>query len=418
MEYKDITFQRFVTKEEEGMYLTVPFFLDVDASQMEISYEYDKSNSIIDFGLNDAGGEFIGWSGSNRSSIGISERACSEGFFPVPLKQGEWQVLLGAYKVPQEGVTVTYRVRAAIKELKLLKGDIHMHSRGSDGNLTTGELAFLAEKEGLDYIFITDHNNYAHNYELRSTEHVTLIPGVEWTNYRGHAGMLGLKRPFQDFMANSQEKAKEILAKARDAGALVVLNHPFCLDCGWRWGMDFMEYDLVEVWNGGLSIERNHKCLEWWDLQLKAGRKIPVTGGSDFHIIREGSMPGLPCTCVYAMSNSADDILDALKRGRSFLSISPQGPVMTMESSRYLPGDEVEADSSIALLFSNLKKDDTIHLIWADGEEEIICEENTMKVVRCIPDKKYYRVEIRRRLWPGTQRVPVLISNPFYTRGE
>ena len=55
----------------------------------------------------------------------------------------------------------------------------------------------------------------------------------------GHAGILGAKRPFDNpFCVNSRQEMERKFAEAREQGAIVVLNHPFCPSCGWRWGME------------------------------------------------------------------------------------------------------------------------------------------------------------------------------------
>ncbi len=103
MKVKTITFQRKVLKEEEGLYLEVPFFVPDQAEAMELSYDYDRNGAIIDFGLLNETGELIGWSGSDRSRIVISDHRSMAGFASVPVAQGQWSILLGAYKVEEEG---------------------------------------------------------------------------------------------------------------------------------------------------------------------------------------------------------------------------------------------------------------------------------------------------------------------------
>ena len=45
------------------------------------------------------------------------------------------------------------------------KGDFHIHSTASDGNLCPLEIIKLAKKKGLDIISITDHNTMGSVYE-------------------------------------------------------------------------------------------------------------------------------------------------------------------------------------------------------------------------------------------------------------
>lgn len=418
MERLETAFQRMVMKEEEKQYITVPFSVPDHVDVMEISYDYDRTSNIIDFGLLDEKGGLIGWSGSDRSRITLSEWKCSAGFAPGPVRKGQWSVLLGAYHVQPEGVEVTCQVTYSMKEMQLLKGDTHVHSCGSDGNMTPDELLFAAEKAGIDYLFITDHNNYAQNDLLSSTERVTMLPGVEWTHYRGHAGMLGRKRPFNHFISNSLEKTRDLFDRAKDEGALIVLNHPFCPQCGWQWGLEAVSYDLIELWNGALMRESNEACLDWWDGMLKQGKRIPVTGGSDFHKYEPGRMPASPCTCVYAMSRGRSDILAALKQGNSFITMSADGPLVYAEAGDRLIGDELPGGSEITFEFRSLKGGDRICLIHDEGIEEINHRAGSdLTFTRKAPLRGYYRAEVRRTL-PGWGEIPILITNPFYLAGE
>lgn len=418
MKEKVITFQRVVLKEEEGLYLKLPFSVPDQVESMDVSYEYDTCGNIMDFGLLDEKEELSGWSGSNRSRITISDHSSSPGFALAPVNQGQWSILLGAYKVGAGEVAVTYQITYHFKSLRILKGDTHLHSWGSDGNMTPDELALAAERAGLDYLFLTDHNNFALNYRLRSTDRVTMIPGVEWTHYKGHMGMLGRKRPFKNFLSNSLEETRKITAAARQEGAFTVLNHPFCPFCGWKWGMDQVIYDGLEVWNGGVSPESNRACLSWWDEALKKGKRIPITGGSDFHKYEPGRMPASPCTSIYAMSNSAEDILEGLKKGHSYLTLSPEGPMLETEAGGKLIGDVIQKGSEIKFTFRNLKKGDILYLVSEDNREEILCEKESISVHRTPRKAGYLRAEVRRSLIDGFPKVPVLISNPYYIESE
>ena len=62
------------------------------------------------------------------------------------------------------------------------KGDFHIHSTASDGNLCPLEIIKLAKKKGLDIISITDHNTMGSVYEAMKIGKklgVCVIPGVE-----------------------------------------------------------------------------------------------------------------------------------------------------------------------------------------------------------------------------------------------
>ena len=88
------------------------------------------------------------------------------------------------------------QVEVTPKERRLFKGDTHVHTTASDGILEPEEAALLARRMGLDFLIFTDHNNSAQNDRLPFYEDITLIPGTEWTHYKGHAGFLGTEQAF------------------------------------------------------------------------------------------------------------------------------------------------------------------------------------------------------------------------------
>ena len=201
-----------ITPDQQGQYLTVPFTMPENVAEFRLSYAYPRFEeqaqplpngtftphvqiNIIDLGLIAADGSQAGASGSDKTRFFINGKTATPGYQPRPLTPGEWQILAGAYKVAPGGVTVTYDLTFILKERQLLLGDIHTHTIGSDGVLTLEELAAQAQKHDLDFLAITDHNQMVSPAVLTRIPNITLIPGVEWTHYRGHANFLGLEKP-------------------------------------------------------------------------------------------------------------------------------------------------------------------------------------------------------------------------------
>jgi hypothetical protein len=423
--------ERYIKKEEEGSYFLLPFEVMEGVERIEISYEYPrfstehredgstitKEINIIDFGLNGSGGGYIGSSGSDRSTIYITSGKSSQGFAPTTTSAGQWSIIVGAYKIQESGVKVIYHITFTHKERRLLKGDTHMHTLGSDGVYSVQEVAQLGKKQGLDYIIVTDHNNYTHNFQQVEEEGITVIPGTEWTHYKGHAGLLGVKKPFESaFCVNSLEEAQTKLAEAQKNGALLVLNHPFDHNCGWKWGMENFNYDAVEIWNSGLMVPSNLQCLAWWNEQLQLGRKIPVIGGSDFHRLDVASLVGMPTTCVYAMSNTKGDILHAIRNGNSYISMFTKGPDLFAEAQGKILGETAVTGSELKVHFWNLQERDTVYLITDQGSEEIVCGEGVrdLELKRTPEQAKFCRFEVQRSLVSGLPQMKILVSNPIY----
>lgn len=199
---------RFISPSEERTYFTLPFEAPEDVERLTITYSYprrvryaqdgmvcEREDNIIDLALRAPGNRYIGASGSDRNTIELSSQGSSQGYAATSIDAGTWEIIIGAYKVQPEGVTVEYDITFTMKELRRFQGDTHMHTTGSDGVLSPEELAQLCRWQKLDFAFITDHNNYAENDHLPCVPDLTVIPGAEWTHYMGHSGFLGVRRP-------------------------------------------------------------------------------------------------------------------------------------------------------------------------------------------------------------------------------
>ncbi len=425
----------FIDKEREGQYFEIPFEVPDNVSRIDIKYSYPRyltvkngiaeeiyEKNIIDLGLVDADGKFVGASGSNKTHIWISEYGASLGYAKTKIKKGKWAIIVGAYKIMDSGVTVEYEINFTYKERILLQGDLHVHTLCSDGNLSVEEVILFAKKAGLNFIFITDHNNYFHNRALTSDEDITVMPGVEWTHFKGHVSMLGIEKAFDGvYYTNTLEETQEKLRMARQKGAIVSINHPFCPDCGFKWGLNNVEYDCIEIWNGPMKWS-DMECIKWWHGELCKGRKIPIVGGSDFHKYEIGRGIGWPTTCIYSMSRSPSDIYDAIRQGMGFVTYMPNGPTAYIECNGSILGQTVKYKPclKVKFAFSRLYKHDVIKIITGESSEEIICDSNAKEIAieKELKNVLFYRVEIYRPYMDDFPSLPVLVSNPLYVDGE
>ena len=338
-----------------------------------------------------------------------SRRPCSAGLHKDGRRFPSRAVIGARKEGASAGVLVSYSVTFTFRERTLLKGDPHVHSNASDGAFSREQLLAESKKIGLDFFFLTDHNNYAHNSPPMEYDHVCLFPGSEWTHYDGHAGMLGVCRPLRSpFCVNSAAGAWEKLDEARQNGALVILNHPFCPTCGWHFGLEGHTFDLIEVWNGHTVPAGNQACLAWWRQQLCTGKRLPVIGGSDFHRILPGLQLGSPTTAVYAMSRSMEDILAAMRQGNCYLLAAPDGPDLWAEADGAILGETAAGGSCVTIRLSHLSGDETLRMITDLGQEEAACPPRELTLSRAFPRAGFVRFELRR----GDQLI--LLSNPIY----
>lgn len=275
---KKIQLQLFLDKSREREYIRLPFSVDADTESISIRYRYPSSFAgqdgpfviegepcTIDLAVMMPDGRMAGSSGSDRSSILISPLGSSAGFQSCELPEGTWHIIAGAYHIPANGVAVEYEVEVTPKERRLFKGDTHVHTTASDGILKAEEAALLARRMGLDFLIFTDHNNSAQNDRFPFYEDITLIPGTEWTHYKGHAGFLGTEQAFSTpFFTASLEETRDLFKEAGENGAFRVINHPFCRwfpgngiflcpSTVWRYGMASCPSGMKRQPSGGIS---------------------------------------------------------------------------------------------------------------------------------------------------------------------
>ena len=437
----EITLTTHISKSDEERYLKLPFTVPENIKRLTVSYNYKRHKAInlengttseeiniIDLGLYSPN-EFIGASGSNRLKVSVGNHKSSEGYATVEIIPGTWFILAGAYHIETDGVDVFYKVTFWEKELELFYGDTHAHTKSSDGHLTYEELVDKAVLEELDFIAVTDHNNYAQNKRITTNEDVTVIPGVEWTHYLGHANFIGNHRPIADpFCVDRLDRkaVKELFLSAKKNGALSTINHPFCPNCGWHFDIDETPADLIEVWNGGLAPAANRMALDWWQKKLNNGEVIRITGGSDYHKTASFRNLGQPALGVWAESNGPSDIIEAIKRGRSFVAYDCYAPSVMISSGDSHMGDCISysnatngESSKILVTLMNVAKNDKISIITNISHEEVTVEDHYQKLVLPIEpteDWCYVRIEIARDPFSAATQFPIVISNPLFIK--
>lgn len=382
---------------------------------------WQKLNTI-DLGLIAADGTQVGASGSNKSAIEISEIFATPGYQPCALTPGEWRILLGACDVAPRGVKVSYELTFTPKRPRWLKGDLHLHTLASDGVLSVEELAQRALRHGLDFLAITDHNQMVSADRLPKIPGVTLIPGIEWTHFKGHANFLGVDKPYDEpFFANDMKEIRERFETARSRGALIVLNHPFEEPCPFTFDLDALPFDCLEIWNGPMR-ESNLRALGLWQSLLAAGKKMPITSGSDYHRDQLFIFPGGPTTCVYALSPSPADILAALKAGNAYIVFAPDGPSLELTAGEAMMGDAVPFAKvkELQIKASGLLAGDILQVVTGKGSAILLKAESdgSFEGTFTMDAPGFARTEILRVFIPGVPPLPGLISNPIYFEGE
>jgi hypothetical protein len=321
--------------------------LDLDLAGLD-----GDAGDPLDFGARGPAG-IRGWSTARHNHVHIDATSASLGYLPGPIEAGEWHVMLGA--VPTGGaVTRAYTITIHLSDRLAstrptlrsggawFAGDLHVHSGHSDGYhaergrastpVTVGDLASRAERRGLDFLAVTDHNTASHWVDVDRTQaahaHLLLLHGREITTARGHFNAIGERR-LTDFRLGPERPMARVVSDAARDGAFVSINHAWltgdewCGGCGWL-DRDPATLDTVngiEVINGSTpSPDGDLPGWRWWAELLNRGRRLTAVGGSDVHDPANGSAAiGVPATVVHAGALSEEAIVAALKTGRAFV---------------------------------------------------------------------------------------------------
>jgi hypothetical protein len=355
-----------------AFYAYIPFDMPPGVCRVDVRRERLPRPAWVGIGLFDARGSafqspgFRGVSGVERSEFFVAADAASVGFLPGPMDAGTWTLILPVFGAPlpvRVSVTVTLTfgpAPAAPYQPGPLPGvvldvpgwyrtDLHCHGPASSDAYASGSAldpagwARACRRIGLDAVALTDHNVVSQNLDLARAagDDVLLLAGEEMTDwFHGHATVSGLEpmqwldwrlSPFGLPWPQRGGRVREFLRLADEMGAYVAVAHPFRPGSGWQFFAEAASLPAaraggLEVWNGVWSSD-DELALFTWDRMLRRGWAIWANGGSDLHgeINTAGRAAGTPTTVVYADALAKDQIVRALRAGRSFVTGAPDG---------------------------------------------------------------------------------------------
>jgi hypothetical protein len=343
-------------------------------------------------------------------------------------------------------------------------GNIHIHSKHSDGGGTVSEIAAAAARVGLDFIALNDHAYAVDELHLEEEglyDGVLVLVGLEIGERYHHYLAYSLEEQIRQHTLSPQE----VIDKVKGQGGFGFLAHPF------EKGMPFSEKSVAYTWNdlsvdghAGLSIwnftsrwkERvktvlhgffflafktqtlkgpSRKTLAFWDSQCKERRTVAI-GGSDAHgtVFKWGPIHLRPFTYEHLLNTinihiflnnkmpedfvkAKEEIYGAMKAGRLFIAhdnlcaskgfrfyfLADDGSDCYMgEEGIFHPGQFVVESPVEADI--RLMKDGALVQSWRGTE-----------AVYAVTERGVYRIEVYRRLFPFGWR-PWIFTNPIYLR--
>jgi hypothetical protein len=195
-------------------------------------------------------------------------------------------------------------------------GNLHVHTRYSDGHGRHEDVARAALKAGLDFVVVTDHNVWVSgmdDYYYLGSERVLLLTGEEVHDQsrkpqKNHLLIYEAQRELAQFA----QRPQTLIDQAVESGGICFLAHPTDPaapafhedDLSWvDW--DVRGYHGLELWNfmsEFKSLLKNKpqalfyafnpaliasgpfsETLSRWDQLLSEGRQVSAIGGSDAH---------------------------------------------------------------------------------------------------------------------------------------
>lgn len=107
----------------------------------------------------------------------------------------------------------------------VVRGNIHIHSNLSDGTASIEEIAKIANREGLDFIIVNDHEHLkGKKMGLEGYYGDTLVLiGQEVNRLKNHYLVMGIEEEIN----NNEESPREIVDEVKEKGGLGFIAHPF-----------------------------------------------------------------------------------------------------------------------------------------------------------------------------------------------
>ena len=197
-----------------------------------------------------------------------------------------------------------------------LRGNLHTHTRMSDGYASPQETVNAYAALRHDFLALSDHDQ-APDHAGLDPRGLVLVPASEVSAGGPHlvaVGCAGRIEPDPD--------RQKVIAAINSAGGAAVLCHP-------NWGRDFnhfpcedlarlADYAGLEVFNGSIIEDPGSPLAsDKWDRLLSAGRRVWGLATDDLHFEIQR---GRGWCAVRAAARTAAAVLEALRLGNFYAS--------------------------------------------------------------------------------------------------
>lgn len=258
------------------------------------------------------------------------------------------------------------------------KGNLHMHTKRSDGHLNIKDAIEIYHKNGYDFVAVTDHRKPSvtiephqigviDNQEIKMEE-MLLLSGVEWDTHGRNSKLpddvpcfhiLGIgmtqNEVGKDFDQVLRPTPQQMIDTIKSDGGYVVLAHPCWSIMDPHTILDCKGVDATEIYNAVSDIPWNGQRSDssaWFDIwATHYDINMPAVAGDDVH-----QYEGDECrsfTMVNATSLTSKDIMEALRNGNFYASQGPKIKELTVDEERKTVHVECSKDVVMAVFYGN-----------------------------------------------------------------
>ena len=227
-------------------------------------------------------------------------------------------------------------------------GVIHIHTTYSDGSLGVAPIARIANRQGLDFLILTDHNTLEARKEQGWFGSTLVLADTEISTGEGHYVALRLREEVP-----AREEPQGTIDRVRGQGGLGFIAHPYWPRSPWR-KSEVTGFTGVEIYNAVEDIseenplslaawtvlagsdfsiarwlDRSAKPLALWDRYLARGEPVVGIGAADAHGLQRAGFHLGPYGSTFKLVRdhlliegdlTPESVYRALEKGRLFVA--------------------------------------------------------------------------------------------------
>lgn len=207
------------------------------------------------------------------------------------------------------------------------KGNLHLHTDQSDGELSVKEAIDGYVEDGYDFLAITDHDYIAIAEEfIKIPDKFIIIPGYEFSK-REHMVCINT-------LSVTDSDHQTVVNEANKSGGMCIFSHPNWLSEDY-WSVERMASMTgvlgMEIYNHHIAhLEGSPAAFKEWDELLSKGHRLWGFAADDTH--RKIDL-GKAWIMVKTTGLNKDSLLMALRKGSFYASTGPSFEKLELNSS-------------------------------------------------------------------------------------